>query len=94
MILTGIVALLYPLVIQYKKGGLLSLLKGFALLVLLLDIVACYTEWWLVFGKPPKGVHTITAYINYLKTSDQEAKRKLAEGVQIFLDACEPDGKH
>lgn len=94
MILTTVVALTYPLVIQYKRGGLYRVLYPFAALVLALDVLASYTEWWLVFGKPAAGDHTITQRVRSMHTADADSRRNLARLVQVYLDACEPDGKH
>lgn len=44
MILTAITAFTYPVVIQYKRGGLWRVLFPFAAIVLLIDALASYTE--------------------------------------------------
>lgn len=92
MILTALVTLTYPLVIQYKRGGLWASLKPLAGLVLALDILASITEWRLVFGPSPHW--TITQRIRAMHADPIESRRMLANLVQVYLDACEPDGKH
>lgn len=94
MILTAITAFTYPVVIQYKRGGLWQVLAPLAFIVLIIDAIASYTEWTIVFGKPIKGDHTITARIRSMHNDSLESRRNLAKLVQIYLDACEPDGKH
>lgn len=94
MILTVITAITYPVVIQYKRGGLWQVLSPFAALVLLVDALASYTEWTLIFGPPKKGDHTITHRIRSMHFDEAESRRNLARLVQVYLDACEPDGKH
>lgn len=94
MILTALTAIAYPLAIQYKRGGLWTILAPFAALVLIVDVLASYTEWSLVFGAPKKGDHTITQRVESMHVDELESRRNLAKLVQIYLDACEPDGKH
>ena len=94
MILTTITALAYPLAIQYKRGGFWRVLAPFGLLVWLIDVLANYTEMALVFDWPEKGDHTITARVRRMHYSPLNSRRELAALLQIYLDACEPDGKH
>lgn len=96
MILTAITAATYPVVIQFKRGGLWLSLAPAALLVWLIDVVANYIELPLVFGWPARGDYTITARVKTMQRDPDElpSRRELARLVQIYLDACEPDGKH
>ena len=94
MILTAITAFTYPVVIQYKRGGLWCVLFPFAGLVLLIDAIASYTEWSIIFGPPEPGDHTITQRIRTMHADPAESRRNLAKMVQVYLDACEPDGRH
>ena len=94
MILTTFTALTYPLAIQFKRGGLWQALAPFAAFVWLIDVIANYTEMALVFDWPQPGDHTITARVRRMKSSPLESRRELAKLLQIYLDACEPDGKH
>lgn len=96
MVLTAITAATYPVVIQFKRGGLWLALAPLALLVWFIDVVANYIELPLIFGWPKKGDHTITARIKTMQNDPEElpTRRELAKLAQLFLDACEPDGKH
>lgn len=94
MILTAITALAYPIAIQYKRGGLWRILAPISLLVWLIDILANYTEMSIVFDWPEKGDHTITSRVRRMQSSPLQARKDLASILQIYLDACEPDGKH
>jgi len=94
MILTAFTAVAYPVAIQYKRRGLFWLLAPLGLLVWLIDVLANYTELAIVFGWPEDGDHTISARVRRMRTSPLESRRALAELLQVYLDACEPDGKH
>lgn len=94
--LTAFVVAGYPIVIQFKKGKLWRILAIPGLFVLLANIIANYTELALVFGWPEKGSWTISSRVRRMQKDPKlpESKRELARMVQVFLDACEPDGKH
>jgi hypothetical protein len=96
MILTATTALGYAVVIQYKRDGLWRLLSAPGLLVLLLNVIANYVELAFVFGWPRPGEYTISRRMKRMQNDPDEipARRELARMVQVFLDACEPDGKH
>lgn len=94
MILTAVVAFTYPVIIQYKRGGAWWLLLPLAAVVLLLDVLANYTEWVLIFGLPRRKDWTITARIRTMHRDRFYSRRRLAAAVQVYLDACEPDGVH
>lgn len=96
MILTAITGATYPVAIQFKRGGLWLALAPLALVVWLIDVVANYVELPLVFGRPKPGDYTITARIKTMQLDPEElpSRRELARMVQVFLDACEPDGQH
>ena len=95
MILTAFVALLYPVVVQYRRGGLYKTLAPVAAFFLLLDVLANYTEWAFVFGLPAKGDWTLTHRLRRMEREDPlPARRAFARGVNTFLHACEYDGRH
>jgi len=94
MILTALTALAYPAAIQFKRGGAWVVLAPFAAFVWLIDVIANYTEVALVFDWPERGDYTITARVRRMKSSPLESRRELAKLMQIYLDACEPDGRH
>ena len=96
MILTAITGATYPVVIQFKRGGFWLVLAPLALAVWLIDVFANYIELPLVFGWPKRGDCTITARIKTMQSDPEElpSRRELARLIQVYLDACEPDGKH
>lgn len=95
MILTAFVALLYPLVVQYRRGGLYKALAPVAAFFVLLDVLANYTEWTFVFGLPAKGDWTLTHRLRRMESADAlPARRAFAQLVNTFLHACEYDGHH
>jgi len=65
------------------------------LLALVLDVLANYTELAYVFGWPEKGDYTASKRFKRMMNSDPlPSRRELARIVYVFLDGCEPDGKH
>lgn len=94
MILTAFTAIAFPIAIQFKRKGFWYVLAPFAALLWVVDVVANYTELVIVFGPPRKGDHTISARVRHMRSSPLESRRALAELLQVYLDACEPDGVH
>lgn len=96
MIFTTATAVGYGVVIQYKRGGLYRALVPFAVVVLVLNVLANFVELPLIFGRPRRGEWTISRRVKRMINDPAEApaRRELARMVQVFLDACEPDGKH
>ena len=96
MILTVSTALLYPLAIQYKKGGAWEILRVLALITAAINVVANYTELTLIFGWPRAKEFTISRRVRRMIEDPNEApaRRELARLIQVCLDACEKDGKH
>ena len=92
---TAITLFGYPVVIQYKRGGIWKLLSIPGIFIWISDVIANYTEWSLVFGWPAKGDWTITNRLKTMKDSDKfQSRREFAKLTLTVLDACEPDGKH
>jgi len=100
MILSPFILLLYAVGIQYKRGSLWLPVRAvcfvIAAIALMLDSIAHYTEWWLVFGAPRPGEHTISRRLDRMEADPDEApaRREFARLLNVVLDACEPDGKH
>lgn len=96
MILTAATAITYPVVIQFKRGGLWTLLALPGVFVWMIDVLANLLELPFVFGWPRRGDWTITARIRRMQRDPQElpSRREFARLVQVYLDACEPDGRH
>ena len=95
MVLTLTTALLYPIAIQFKRGGLWNCVLPVTAITAALDVAANYTEVAFVFGFPEKGDYTITRRFRRMEESDPlPARRDFAKMVNTFLHACEPDGEH
>jgi hypothetical protein len=95
MILTAICLLGYPLGIQAKRKGWNYLWLPLAYVITVLDWIANYTEWVVVFGKPAKGCYTISKRLDWMEeNAPTPAQRELAHMVNVFLNACEQDGAH
>lgn len=98
MIVTAATALLYPLVIQFKRGGWRRWVCAVpAYFVFVLDLVANYTELAWALGWPLKGEYTISRRIRRTAQGlhgETPAQVRLAKAVQVYLDAFEADGKH
>lgn len=59
--MTILLALFYPLAIQYQRGGYWRVLAPFTLLTALIDVVANYTELALItWDFPQKGEQTFS----------------------------------
>lgn len=52
--MTILLALLYPIAIQYQHGGWWSILKPLALITAIIDVIANYTELALITWDYPK----------------------------------------
>jgi hypothetical protein len=98
MILTVLSALGYPIVIQFKRGGWRKFVCAApAAGVFLLDIIANYTELTWVWGLPLKNEYSISRRVKRMTKGEHGetlAQVQTAKAIQVFLDACEPDGKH
>ena len=98
MILSAASALLYPLVIQFKRGGWRRWACAIpACIVFVLDIVANYTELAWALGWPLKGEYSISRRVRRMalgQNGETPAQIALAKAVQVYLDAFEQDGKH
>lgn len=95
MILSAVCLFTYPYVIQYKRGGWHRAWAPVALAVWLLDVIANYTEWAIIFGWPRKGDYTISNRLDWMEQNDPfESRRELARMINVYLNACEHDGVH
>lgn len=100
MILSPFILLLYAIGIQYKRESLWMWVRVIcaviAVFTLILDSIAHYTEWTLVFGPPRKGEHTISRRLDRMEADPDEApaRREFARLLNVVLNACEPDGHH
>lgn len=96
MILTAPLFIVYPYLIKFKRKKWfylpLAVLAAFATVY---DIILNYTEWWFLFGKPPKGAYTISKRLKWMIDNDPiPSRREFARLCYVYLDANEDDGKH
>lgn len=95
MILGLATAISYSYVIKYKRGGWYNCLLPLVAVVATVDVIANYTEWYWIFGKPPKGCTTISKRLDWMVVNaPHQSQREFARLLNVFLDACEDDGKH
>ena len=88
--------LIYPLAIQYKRGGAWCVLYPLALVALILDVASNYTEMWVIFWDAPEhGEYTISQRIaRYMRISDYrgrfilcfEWRYRLARPIAAYLN--------
>ena len=89
-----LLALLYPLAVQYERGGWWKLLAPLTLVTLLLDVVLNYTELALLtWDRPLSGEWTFSTRLKRLQT-DRGWRGVLARYVVVYLNFFAPDGKH
>lgn len=95
MIITLPLLVLYPIAIQYKRGGVWKSLLPLYVLAGLYDVFANYTEWSFLFGLPKKKDYTVSKRIkSMIESPDVPSRTEFAKGIQAYLDFFEPDGKH
>jgi hypothetical protein len=97
MVLTLLTMVLYAPAIQYKhKDWRVIFSLPMAWCTLCLDVIANYTEISYVLGWPKKGEYTMSKRFKRIMTdeTEPEQRRKLAQAIYVYLDGCEPDGKH
>lgn len=95
MPLSVVLIILFPFIIQYRRGGLWKLLAPIGVLFWIIDVIANYTEWAFVFGWPAKGVHTVSRRLMIMENEDPVGvRRSFARMINTILSATEPDGKH
>ncbi len=89
-----ILALLFPIAIQYERGGLWRLLAPITFVAVLLDIAANYTELALLtWDWPRKGEHLFSQRLKRL-IHNTDWRGTLARSIAIPLDFFDPNGKH
>lgn len=92
--MTILLALLYPMAVQYERGGWWRLVAPLTLLALVVDVIANYTELALLtWDFPQKEEWTFSKRIpRLLQKNDWRAS--LLCPVVDFLDTLAPDGRH
>ena len=89
-----ILALLYPLAIQYERGGYWRVLTPVTFIALVIDIFVNYTELALVtLDFPQYGEFTFSQRLKRLKY-DHGWRGYFAHVVIKYLDYFDPHGRH
>lgn len=92
--MTILLALLYPLAVQYDRGGRWRLLAPLTLLTIGVNMLANYTELALLtWDFPQPGEHTFSQRLKRL-VEDDGWRGVLARGIAEALNYFAPDGKH
>jgi hypothetical protein len=91
---TLLLAILYPIAVQYERGGWWRLLAPVTVLALLIDVVANYTELALLtWDFPRKGEYTFSTRLLRLRY-DTGATGAWCREVIRYLNFFAPNGKH
>ncbi len=86
--------LLYPLAIQYERGGWWRLVAPITAIALVVDILANYTELALLFWDwPQEGEYTFSLRLRRLQHNDSK-RGELAWYIAYLLNWISPSGKH
>jgi hypothetical protein len=91
--MTLLLALLYPLAVQYERGGWWRLVAPVTLFTLLIDVIATHSELALICGWPRKGEWTFSTCLLRLRYRG-DLVGKLCRGVIDYLNFWAPDGRH
>ena len=92
--MTILLALLYPIAVQYDRGGRWRLLAPLTLLTIGVNMLANYTELALLtWDFPQPGEHTFSQRLKRL-VNDDGWRGALARGIAEVLNYFAPDGKH
>lgn len=89
-----LLAILYPLAIQYLRGGLWRLVLPITFLAFFIDVIANYTELALLtWDFPQKGEHTFSERLVRLRYYS-DFRGEIARLVIPYLDYFDPTGRH
>ncbi len=88
-----ILALLYPIAVQYERGGWWYLLAPVTLTALLIDVIVTHTELVLIFGWPAKNEWTFSTALLRLRY-EGGWRGKFARLIVQYLNYFAPNGKH
>ena len=92
--MTILLALLYPIAVQYDRGGRWRLLAPLTLLTIGINLLANYTELALLtWDFPQPGEHTFSQRLKRL-VNDDGWRGALARGIAEALNYFAPDGRH
>lgn len=85
-----LLALLFPIAVQYQRGGWKKVLLPVALLALLIDVFVNYTEAALVLWSwPPKGHWTVSKRLKVL-VADTGWRGGLSRPLAAVLNHIDP----
>lgn len=85
-----LLALLYPLAVQYERGGWWKLLAPVTLFALVIDIVANYTELALLtWDFPMQGEYTFSTRLKRLQR-ERGWRGSLARPIVVYLNFFYP----
>lgn len=89
-----LLAALYPVAVQYTRGGWWQLLAPVTLFALMVDIIANYTELALLtWDRPANGEWTFSTRLKRLQF-DLGWRGTLVKPVIVYLNYFDPTGKH
>lgn len=89
-----LLALLYPLAVQYERGGWWRVLAPVTVLALVIDVIANYTELALLtWDFPMRGEWTFSTRLKRLKY-ERGWRGALAKPITGYLNYFAPNGKH
>ena len=92
--MTILLALLYPIAVQYDRGGRWRLLAPLTVLTIGINMLANYTELALLtWDFPQPGEHTFSQRLKRL-VNDRGWRGVLARGIAAGLNYFAPDGRH
>ena len=92
--LTIVLAILYPLAIQYERGGWWRVVAPVTLIALVIDVIANHTELAiLTLDFPKSGEWTFSQRLNRLN-NDHGWRGVAGRFITNYLDFFDPDGKH
>lgn len=91
--LTLLLFLLYPIAIQFERGGWWYLLFPVTLVTFIIDILTNYTELALVFGLPRRGEWTFSQRLKRLSYR-ADWRGDLARWCIDYTNRFDPDGRH
>ena len=89
-----LLALLFPIAIQYERGGFWYLVLPITLLAFVVDVIANYTELALLTWDFPRvNEFTFSQRLSRLKR-DESLRGKVCLAISNILDYISPTGKH
>jgi hypothetical protein len=89
-----LLALLYPIAIQYERGGLWRVVLPITFVTLVIDVVANYTELALLtWDWPRKGEYTFSTRCKRLQYS-QTFGGRVARAVKVYTNIFDPQQDH